>query len=81
MDERVSLEQRALLVSFQKSAWPGTAPDKTADKDIQAARGNKAGTTRTTKWLVDEAEIKKVHKVLYRIDYPLGNQARRGAVG
>ena len=56
------LEQRALLVSFAKSAWPGVAPDKEADKDIMAARGNKAGTTKTQKWLVDENEIKKVHK-------------------
>jgi hypothetical protein len=60
--ENVGLEQRALLVSFSKSAWPGKAPDKDADKIIQAAQGNKAGTTTTTKWLVDEAAIKKVHQ-------------------
>lgn len=77
------LEQRALLVNFSKSAWPGIAPDKEADKDIQAARGNKAGTTKTQKWLVDENEIKKVHKAfnavyLYFIENTTPWELKRG---
>jgi hypothetical protein len=56
------LEQRAVLVNFSKSTWTGEAPDKSADKDIQEKRGNEAGTTRTTKYLVNEIELKKNNK-------------------
>lgn len=53
------LEQRAVLVSYASSTWPGKAPNKAAAKDIQAARGNTEGTTDTSVWLIDKAEVKK----------------------
>jgi hypothetical protein len=53
------LEQRAVLINFSASRWTGEAPDKKADADIRERRGNAAGTTKTTKYLVDEAELKK----------------------
>ena len=58
MTEREGLEKSAVLVSFTASRWTGEAPDKKADRDIQEKRGNKTGTTKTTKYLVDEAELK-----------------------
>lgn len=56
------LEQRAMLINFSKGQWTGEAPDKQADKDIQEKRGNKAGTTKTTKFLVEEGELKANNK-------------------
>lgn len=53
------LEERAVLINFSKSMWTGEAPDKKADADIREKRGNATGTTKTTKYLVDEAELKK----------------------
>jgi hypothetical protein len=61
------LEQRALLVSLEKSCWPGQIADKDADASIRKDKGNKEGTTKTTKWLVAEPEIKKVHKAFNAI--------------
>ena len=61
-EQNQGLETRAVLVNFSKSTWTGEAPDKKADSDIQAARGNAAGTTKTTKYLVDETELKKNNK-------------------
>lgn len=59
MEPREGLEKSAVLVSFSKSMWTGEAPDKNADRDIREARGNAKGTTKTTKYLVEEAELKQ----------------------
>ena len=57
--ENTGLEQRAILVSFASRTWTGQAPDKKAGKAITEKHGNAAGTTRTTKTLVDPLELKK----------------------
>jgi hypothetical protein len=56
------LEQRAILVSYSARSWTGEAPDKNAGRAITEEFGNKAGTTKTRKTLVDPGEIKKNSK-------------------
>lgn len=58
-EQNQGLETRAVLVNFSKSTWTGEAPDKSADRDIMEKRGNATGTTKTTKYLVEESELKK----------------------
>lgn len=60
--QREGLEQRAILVSYAARTWTGEAPDKKAGRAIAEKHGNAAGTTRTTKTLVDPVELKKNSK-------------------
>ncbi len=52
------LEQRAILVSFSARSWTGEAPDKKAGKAIAEKHGNILSATRTTKTLVEPAELR-----------------------
>ena len=60
--DRSGLEQRAVLVSYSARTWTGEAPDKKAGRAISEKHGNATGTTRTTKTLVDPAELKRNSK-------------------
>jgi hypothetical protein len=62
MTQQEGLEQRAILVSFSARSWTGEAPDKKSARAIAEKHGNAAGTTRTTKTLVDPVELKKNSK-------------------